>query len=179
MVQQRTDGRFLRDMLVALQLIDDLQAALTSVGLDQVRVDVISSALPAGAATLAEQQTQTTSLQLIDDLRNALASVATDDLRTRLLLPSTVPLTAPVNGQTTVAVAGTRVQLPTAAGVAASIKALPSNTGNIFLGDAAVASANGHVLAAGDAVNVAIDNLNRFWIDAAVNGEGVSHLVVS
>lgn len=30
-------------------------------------VDVLSSALPAGASTLAEQQTQTTALQLIDD----------------------------------------------------------------------------------------------------------------
>jgi len=45
-----------------------------------LQVDILSSALPAGAATLAEQQTQTTALQLIDDLRNALTSVGTDEL---------------------------------------------------------------------------------------------------
>jgi len=47
----------------------------------ELQVDVGSSALPTGAATLAEQQTQTTALQLIDDLRNALGSVNTDDLQ--------------------------------------------------------------------------------------------------
>ena len=96
-----------------------------------------------------------------------------------LNLPNLAPLTTPVNGQTTVAAAGTRIRLPNRAGVAVTIKALPGNTDNIFLGDSGVTSSNGHVLAAGDAVNVAMDNLNRFWIDSAVNGEGVSHLVVS
>jgi len=46
-----------------------------------LQVDVLTSALPAGAATLAEQQTQTTALRLIDDLRGALAAVAADQLR--------------------------------------------------------------------------------------------------
>lgn len=96
-----------------------------------------------------------------------------------LSLAAVAPLTTPVSGQTTVTTVGTRVQLPGNASVAATIKALPANTDNIFLGDATVDASNGHVLAAGDAVNVAIDNLNRFWIDAAVNGEGVSWLVVS
>lgn len=49
-----------------------------------IQADVLSSALPSGAATLAEQQTQTIALQLIDDLRNALAAVAADYLRTQL-----------------------------------------------------------------------------------------------
>lgn len=48
-------------------------------------VDIVSSALPTGAATLAEQLTQTTALQLIDDLRNALATVATDKLRASIV----------------------------------------------------------------------------------------------
>ncbi|MBU1067397.1 hypothetical protein KKE60_06390 [Patescibacteria group bacterium] len=50
----------------------------------RAEVNVIAAALPAGAATLAEQQTQTTALQLIDNLialLNALATVATDQLR--------------------------------------------------------------------------------------------------
>lgn len=46
-----------------------------------VQVDVLSSALPTGAATSAKQDTMITALQLIDDLRNALGSVNTDDLQ--------------------------------------------------------------------------------------------------
>lgn len=95
-----------------------------------------------------------------------------------LALPNLSPFTVVVNGQDTVTAAGTAEQLPTNTAIAVTIKALPANTGNIFLGDSAVSSANGHVLGAGDAVNVAIDNLNRLWIDSAVNGEGVSWLLV-
>jgi len=47
------------------------------------QIDVLTSALPAGAATAAHQVTQTTALQLIDDLRGALQSVATDRLQVR------------------------------------------------------------------------------------------------
>ena len=46
-----------------------------------IQADVLSSTLPAGAATAAHQLTMITALQLIDDLRNALASVAADNLR--------------------------------------------------------------------------------------------------
>ena len=46
-----------------------------------IQADVLSSTLPAGAATAAHQLTMITALQLIDDLRNALQSVATDRLR--------------------------------------------------------------------------------------------------
>lgn len=48
-----------------------------------VQVDVLTSALPAGAATSAKQDTMITSLQLIDDLRAALASVNSDSLVVR------------------------------------------------------------------------------------------------
>ena len=68
-------------MITALQLIDDLRAALGSVNTDDLQVDVKTSALPAGAATSANQTTMVTALQLIDDLRNALGSVDTDDLQ--------------------------------------------------------------------------------------------------
>ena len=87
--------------ITALQLIDDLRNALASVATDTLRaniiaalpagsanigdVDVVSSALPTGAATAANQATEITALQLIDDLRNALTSVATDSLRAILL----------------------------------------------------------------------------------------------
>lgn len=44
------------------------------------QIDIVSSALPSGAASAAKQDTMVTALQLIDDLRNALRSVATDEL---------------------------------------------------------------------------------------------------
>lgn len=46
----------------AVEKIDDAIAG------SEMQVDVLTSALPTGAASLAEQQTQTTALQLIDDL---------------------------------------------------------------------------------------------------------------
>lgn len=67
-------------MITALQLIDDLQRALSSIGLDQIDTVVRSSVLPTGAATSANQATAITALQLIDDLTNALDSVGTDEL---------------------------------------------------------------------------------------------------
>lgn len=51
--------------------------------LGHVQVDVVTSGLPAGAATAANQATMITALQLIDDLRDALESVATDRLQVR------------------------------------------------------------------------------------------------
>ena len=46
-----------------------------------LQVDVLTAALPTGAATAANQVTEITALQLVDDLRNALGSVNTDDLQ--------------------------------------------------------------------------------------------------
>jgi len=48
-----------------------------------VQIDVLTSGLPAGAATAANQATEITALQLIDNLVNALQSVATDRLQVR------------------------------------------------------------------------------------------------
>lgn len=117
------------------------------------------------------------------DIDGVTYRVATVDSSGRLLIALDVTALAPfdtvANGQKTVDAAGTAEQLPDVACKAATIKALPSNGGNIYLGDSGVDDTNGHVLAAGDTVNVAIDNLNRFYIDADTNGEGVSYLVVS
>ena len=91
--------------IASLQLIDDLRDALGSEDKNTLlvqpglsgaikkfitedadghpQVDVLTSALPTGAATSAKQDTMITALQLIDDLRAALASVATDQLRVK------------------------------------------------------------------------------------------------
>ena len=70
-------------MITALQLIDDLRGALTSVWTDQLTVMANVSGTAQAVATRNEQQAQTTALELIDDLRNALQSVATDRLKVR------------------------------------------------------------------------------------------------
>lgn len=100
----------------ALQLIDDTVATvgaaiiakgIAAVGTDgtnarvlktdasgELQVDVLSSALPTGASTLAEQQTQTTSLQLLDDAvattgaaitAKGFAAVGTDGTNARIV----------------------------------------------------------------------------------------------
>ena len=92
-------------MITSLQLLDDLVTALGSIATDSLvvqpgkydttpmpltvdadghtQVDVLTSALPTGAATSAKQDTMITALQLIDDLRAALACVATDKLKVK------------------------------------------------------------------------------------------------
>lgn len=89
------------------------------------------------------------------------------------------PATGIAGGQATVAAAGTRVQLPDQPARTCSIKALPANTGVIYVGGSAVAAANGYPLSAGDAVDIAIENLSDLWIDASANGQSVAWLVVS
>ena len=76
--------------------------------------------------------------------------------------------------------AGARVQLnANLPCMVVSIAAKPANTGNVFLGDVTVTSANGRILAPGASIDIAIDNLNRIYLDVAVNGEGVSYMALS
>jgi len=53
---------------------------LVSSAAGHLQVDVVTSGLPAGGATAANQATMITALELIDDLRAALDSVATDEI---------------------------------------------------------------------------------------------------
>jgi hypothetical protein len=81
------------------------------------------------------------------------------------------------NNKVTVTTAGTRVALAgttTIQGVV--VRALDTNTGNIYVGSSAVDSTNGYVLGAGEAVGLAIDDLAKVYIDSSVNGEGVTYL---
>jgi len=101
------------------------------------QVDVLTSALPTGAATSAKQDTEITALQLIDDLRAALASVATDQLKVKgqdqlfgykgqLLLQVAVSATAESMILTTDAVPSGEVWEVTAVGVRNLTRAVPS-----------------------------------------------------
>ncbi len=94
------------------------------------------------------------------------------DVKT-ITLPTTV-----VNGQKTVAATGTAEALAGATTLLSvvSIKALISNTGNIFVGNSGVDSTNGYVLAQGESVVLSVADLATVFIDSAVNGDGVSFL---
>jgi len=81
-------------------------------------------------------------------------------------------------GRKAVAAAGTDVALAASQALASGvqIKALWANTGYIYVGTEGVAAATGFELAAGESVFIATDNLALVWLDAAVNGEGVSYI---
>ena len=58
------------------------------------------------------------------------------------------------------------------------VRALPANTGLVYLGDSAVTTSNGYELSAGDALGMDIDNVNLLYFDVDTNGEGVSWMAV-
>jgi hypothetical protein len=89
----------------------------------------------------------------------------------------------PISGQKTVTTAGTAERLHTGLvfNGALMVKALPANTGNMFVGNVSgdVSSANGLPLEPGDAVVFSsVADLREIWIDSAVNGEGVAWLLL-
>jgi hypothetical protein len=87
------------------------------------------------------------------------------------------------SGQKTITAAGTAERLSTGQVVNCSVmvKALPANTGNIYVGNVSgdVASTNGMILEPGDVVIFNhIGDLREIWIDSAVNSEGVAWLLL-
>lgn len=84
------------------------------------------------------------------------------------------------SGSKTVTTAGTRVQLSTISVPCkkVTVQSMYANTGNMYLGDSTVSSANGLVLYPGAATSFTPtpSNLNLLWIDAAVSGEGIIYL---
>jgi hypothetical protein len=88
-----------------------------------------------------------------------------------------------LSGQKVVTTAGTAVQLGSVTiNAPIMIKALDTNTGIVAIGnDGAgdVTVSNGLRLAAGDVHVLAfLGNLGSLWLDSAVNGEGISWLVL-
>jgi len=82
------------------------------------------------------------------------------------------------NGVSTVAAPATAEILAAAQVIQSGvrIKALIANTGDVYVGDAAVAAANGYVLDAGEEVFIEIANLATVYLDVSVGGEGVSYV---
>lgn len=90
-----------------------------------------------------------------------------------------LPYTILGNGVTTVSSAGTSVQLSSNTPTASiTIRALSTNTGLIYVGTATVSSANGFQLLADETLSLDLNNLSKVYIDAAVNGDGVSYIYI-
>jgi len=85
----------------------------------------------------------------------------------------------PIYGAKTVGVAGTAEVLASETvehGV--TIKAMPSNTGDIYVGDSAVSSSNGYPLSAGEEIHLKLRDLSKIYLDTATGGEGVKYIVI-
>lgn len=82
------------------------------------------------------------------------------------------------NGQTNVTTAGTRVALTTTQALVSgvTVKAKSTNTGIIYVGNSTVSSSNGFRLSASAEIFLEIADLATVYLDASVNGEGVSYI---
>jgi anti-sigma factor RsiW len=97
---------------------------------------------------------------------------------------SSVPTTI-ISGRKTIATAGVRETLVASSTPAKQIviTALNSNTGEIWVGDNTVSggdgSQKGNPLFAGESVVLEIDDAQKVYLDATVNGEGVTFNILN
>lgn len=89
-----------------------------------------------------------------------------------------VPASAVYSLRVTIPVAGERVQLPDVPCRSACIRALSGNAGDLYIGHERIDSTDGFPMAAGDTLDLAIDNLRRLYVDAANGGDGLAILVM-
>lgn len=94
---------------------------------------------------------------------------------------SGLPTVASQHGATTVTTAGTRVQLsgaslPAKRGVL--IRAMSTNTLNVYVGGTTVTAANGFFLEPGDSMFFEIDDGNKLWLDADTSLNSVRYHVL-
>ena len=90
---------------------------------------------------------------------------------------------ATLSGKKAVTTAGTaeRVSTGLLLNVPVLVKALPANTGLVYVGNVngTVSSTTGLPLAAGEYLILHnVGNLMELWVDSAVNGEGVAWLAL-
>jgi len=82
------------------------------------------------------------------------------------------------NGEVLVPGAATRVQMTSVAAREVIIRAKTGNAGTIYVGDSAVAAANGYELVAGESIVLPLSaNLNEIYIDTNNNGDGVRYII--
>jgi len=95
------------------------------------------------------------------------------------IIVNIAPYTIIGNGHTVVSTAGSAVQLSTGTIKTVTIRAYKSNTGLIYVGSASVSSSNGFELAPSETVSLDISSLGSIYLDADVNGNGVSYVTLS
>jgi len=83
-----------------------------------------------------------------------------------------------INGVKTVTTAGTAEALGAATTLYGDlhIKALSTNSGDVYIGDTAVTAANGFPLSSGDEVTIRISDLATVYVDVDTDGEGVAYI---
>lgn len=127
-------------------------------------------------------------LQGIDDLITsrlpasfgAGGGIKIDGSGTALPISGSVSINVPTviyNGKKTVTTAGTRVALASSQSCkSVLVKALVTNVGYIYVGDASVSSTTGFQLISGESVSLDISNTSTIYIDSSVSGEGVTYI---
>src|SRR3990167_4739915 len=83
-------------------------------------------------------------------------------------------------GQNTIGTAGTAEVLGTTANVkSCSMRANTGNTGNLYIGDSTVDSANGRILDASDPLDLDLDSTSDVYVDADTSGDGYSFICIA
>lgn len=59
------------------------------------------------------------------------------------------------------------------------VKAEPTNSGKIYIGDTNVSSDKGYPLEPGESVSISVDNLNKIGLVSEVDGDAVRYIVVN
>lgn len=89
------------------------------------------------------------------------------------------PFTIFGNGKALVASAGAPQALAGSTSTGSiTVKALVTNTGQIYVGNSSMTKATGFELSASESVSMDINNLNKIYIDADNTGEGVTYIYV-
>lgn len=107
------------------------------------------------------------------------AGVPADAMPVSIAAGAAAPPTTFYHGQKAVTTAGTELAIATTQVLVAGIvyvKALPANTGYVYIGKDPVTSATGYPLLAGEEIVILTDNLADIFVDVSVNGEGVAYI---
>jgi len=70
------------------------------------------------------------------------------------------------------------VSIGSAVCVSVIVKAFPTNSGNIYIGNDTVSSNSGFVLAPGETVSIDIDNVNKLYATSDVDGDKVCWMAI-
>lgn len=162
-------------IITELQTIQPQTDALTDTELRATPIDV-DTGLTTQTDALTDTELRATPVDVDTGLTQPTTPADTQPV-SLVSLPQGDAPTAVFNNQVTVATAGTRVVLSANTVVSgAIIQAMDANSGNVFVGSSTVTASNGFELQPGQATSVAIDNLNKIYVDAATNGDKICYI---